>query len=103
MGPKTVRGLHCLHLATLGKDSACSGCCSFRDSAHKALKLWGQEIRGQSNHPPQQPVSHCDVKTEKQKNDAKAAEEVKETLAGAREAPSPSWWPCRVKEPDLFP
>ena len=38
-----------------------------------------------------------------QKNDAKAAEEVKETLAGAREAPSPSWWPCRVKEPDLFP
>ena len=65
VGPKTVRGLHCLHSATLGKDSACSGCSSFRDSAHKALQLRGQEIRRQGNHPPYQPVSHCDVKTEK--------------------------------------
>ena len=52
VGPKTVRGLHCLHSATLGKDSACSGCSSFRDSAHKALQLRGQEIRRQGNHPP---------------------------------------------------
>lgn len=51
-GPKTVRGLHCLHSATLGQDSACSGCSSSRDSAHKGLQLRGQEIRGQGNHPP---------------------------------------------------
>ena len=51
-GPKTVLGLHCLHSATLGQDSACSGCSSSRDSAHKGLQLRGQETRGQGNHPP---------------------------------------------------
>ena len=57
VGPKTICGLQLLHLAALGKDSARSVCAPFRDLAHKALQLRGQETEDRatalsnSRHP----------------------------------------------------
>lgn len=38
-----------------------------------------------------------------QKKDAQAAEGAKEALAGAREAPSPSWWPSESRSQTSSP
>ncbi|CAI9153732.1 unnamed protein product [Rangifer tarandus platyrhynchus] len=55
---------------------------SLLDSADKAVRLQGQEIRRQGNHAPQQPVSHCEVKTERSATNSLISSAVSSVAAG---------------------